>query len=142
MTRTVSLGDVSVGTALPELPVPVTTTMIIAGALASRDFTPLHHDTTNILFCQVWGKKRVTLVSPLHAPLLDTASAYYSTLNLELPRTRRNLAAQGARLLDVDLGPGEALFIPAGWWHHVRSKSVSISVSLTNFVFPNSFAQP
>jgi acyl dehydratase len=35
---------VSVGTALPELPIPVTTTMIVAGALASRDFTPLHHD--------------------------------------------------------------------------------------------------
>ena len=44
MSRTLALGDVSVGTPLPELPVPVTTTMIIAGALASRDFTPLHHD--------------------------------------------------------------------------------------------------
>jgi len=44
MTRTLTLGDVSIGTALPELPVPITTTMIVAGALASRDFTPLHHD--------------------------------------------------------------------------------------------------
>ena len=44
MSRTLALGEVSVGTTLPELPVPVTTTMIIAGALASRDFTPLHHD--------------------------------------------------------------------------------------------------
>jgi hypothetical protein len=104
--------------------------------------TPLHHDTTNILFCQVWGGKRVTLISPLHAPLLDTSSAYYSTLDLERPRTRRALAAQGARLLEVDLAPGEALFIPAGWWHHVRSKSVSISVSMTNFVFPNSYDPP
>ena len=42
MTRT--LGDVSVGTTLPELPIAITTTMIVAGALASRDFTPLHHD--------------------------------------------------------------------------------------------------
>jgi acyl dehydratase len=42
--RTLALKDVSVGTALPELPIPVTTTMIVAGALASRDFTPLHHD--------------------------------------------------------------------------------------------------
>ncbi len=36
--------DVGVGTALPELPIPITTTLIIAGALASRDFTALHHD--------------------------------------------------------------------------------------------------
>ena len=42
--RTLALKDVSVGTALPELPIPVTTTMIVAGALASRDFTALHHD--------------------------------------------------------------------------------------------------
>jgi acyl dehydratase len=42
--RTIALKDVSVGMALPELPIPVTTTMIVAGALASRDFTPLHHD--------------------------------------------------------------------------------------------------
>jgi acyl dehydratase len=44
MSRTITLRDVSVGTALPELPIPITTTMIVAGALASRDFTPVHHD--------------------------------------------------------------------------------------------------
>ena len=38
------LDDVQVGTTLPELPVPITTTLIVAGALASRDFTALHHD--------------------------------------------------------------------------------------------------
>ncbi len=39
-----SFEEVGVGTALPELPIPVTTTLIVAGALASRDFTALHHD--------------------------------------------------------------------------------------------------
>jgi acyl dehydratase len=38
--------DVGVGTTLPELPIPITTTLIVAGALASRDFTALHHDKT------------------------------------------------------------------------------------------------
>jgi acyl dehydratase len=36
--------DVRIGTTLPELPIPITTTLIVAGALASRDFTALHHD--------------------------------------------------------------------------------------------------
>lgn len=36
--------EVGVGTTLPELPIPITTTLIVAGALASRDFTALHHD--------------------------------------------------------------------------------------------------
>jgi acyl dehydratase len=39
-----TLADVAVGATLPELPIPITTTLIIAGALASRDFTNLHHD--------------------------------------------------------------------------------------------------
>lgn len=39
-----TLDDVGVGTALPEVPIPITTTLIIAGAIASRDFTALHHD--------------------------------------------------------------------------------------------------
>jgi acyl dehydratase len=42
--KTVGFKEASVGTKLPELPIPITTTMIVAGALASRDFTPLHHD--------------------------------------------------------------------------------------------------
>jgi 3-oxo-4,17-pregnadiene-20-carboxyl-CoA hydratase beta subunit len=35
---------VEVGDALPELDVPVTTTLVVAGALASRDFQDVHHD--------------------------------------------------------------------------------------------------
>ncbi len=41
---TLAFDDVGVGNALPELPIPITTTLIVAGALASRDFTALHHD--------------------------------------------------------------------------------------------------
>src|SRR6185503_4993879 len=38
--------SVDVGTELPSLDIPITTTLIIAGALASRDYTPVHHDKT------------------------------------------------------------------------------------------------
>ena len=40
----VTLGQVEVGTALPELSIPITSSLIVGGALASRDFTPVHHD--------------------------------------------------------------------------------------------------
>ena len=32
------------GNELPPLAIPITTTLVVAGALASRDFTPVHHD--------------------------------------------------------------------------------------------------
>ena len=38
------LSDVSVGDDLPPLPIPITTSLVVGGALASRDFTPVHHD--------------------------------------------------------------------------------------------------
>jgi len=38
------LGDVSVGDTLPELGVDVTPTTVVLGALASRDWRPMHHD--------------------------------------------------------------------------------------------------
>ncbi len=44
--RTVTLEEVRVGDRLPEVPIPLTTTLIVAGAIASRDFTPVHHDRT------------------------------------------------------------------------------------------------
>jgi acyl dehydratase len=44
MTTSKKFGDVSVGEELPELKIPLTTSLIVSGALVSRDFTPVHHD--------------------------------------------------------------------------------------------------
>ena len=41
---TLTLDDVTVGDALPELVYPVTATTIVLGALAARDWRPMHHD--------------------------------------------------------------------------------------------------
>lgn len=37
-------GEVAVGETLPELSYPVTATTVVLGALASRDWRPMHHD--------------------------------------------------------------------------------------------------
>ena len=42
--------------------------------------------------------------------------------------------------INLTLHAGDALFIPVGWWHAVRSESVSISVAMTHFMRPNTFA--
>lgn len=46
MTIPASLGfdDVSVGDALPALEIPLTRTLIVSGAIASRDYQDVHHD--------------------------------------------------------------------------------------------------
>jgi hypothetical protein len=46
MAATVSprFGDVAIGDTLPPLDIPLTRTLIVATALASRDYTEVHHD--------------------------------------------------------------------------------------------------
>jgi acyl dehydratase len=42
--KSITLADVHEGDALPELSYPVTATTVVLGALASRDWRPMHHD--------------------------------------------------------------------------------------------------
>ena len=42
--RTLQWADIEVGDEVTPLEIPITTTMIVAGAIASRDFMPVHHD--------------------------------------------------------------------------------------------------
>ena len=102
--------------------------------------TPLHHDSTNILFCQIYGRKRVVLISPFQTELLFSARGFYSAYNLEDPDALTSLRAADIAVHEIDLAPGEALFIPAGWWHHVKALSVSITFSLLNFRRPNDYS--
>ena len=43
MQKTLSTSDLEVGQALPDLDLETTTTIVVGGALASRDYTPVHH---------------------------------------------------------------------------------------------------
>jgi acyl dehydratase len=43
-TTTLKWADIEVGDEVTTLEIPITTTMIVAGAIASRDFMPVHHD--------------------------------------------------------------------------------------------------
>jgi acyl dehydratase len=41
---TLKWADIEVGDEVTPLEIPINTTMIVAGAIASRDFMPVHHD--------------------------------------------------------------------------------------------------
>jgi hypothetical protein len=43
---TLRFEDIAVGDALPELVIPLTRTLIVATAIASRDYQDVHHDPT------------------------------------------------------------------------------------------------
>ncbi|KUI22462.1 acyl dehydratase [Mycobacterium sp. GA-1285] len=57
-TTTLAWNDVNVGDEVTPLDVPVTTTLIVAGAIASRDYMPVHHDRD---FANSQGSKDIFL---------------------------------------------------------------------------------
>ncbi len=102
--------------------------------------TPMHHDTMNILLAQVFGPKKDSRWIPsFESHLVYNHIGVYSQVDCENPDLERYPLFAKASKFETVLEPGEVLFIPVGWWHQVRSLDVSISVSFTNFVVPNSY---
>lgn len=101
--------------------------------------TPLHHDTMNIFMSQVYGRKRVRLIPAAQWEWIYNHTGVYSPVDPEQVDDRSWPDFVKADMIDIVLEPGETLFLPVGWWHHVRALDVSISVSFTNFVFPNHY---
>jgi ribosomal protein L16 Arg81 hydroxylase len=100
--------------------------------------TKLHHDLMNILFHQIDGWKQFILISPLETHSLSNMVGVYSDVDPQAPNLTRFPRYEAVRPLQVSVGPGDALFVPVGWWHHVTALETSISVSTTSFAFPNS----
>jgi hypothetical protein len=101
--------------------------------------TQPHHDELNILMCQVIGQKKVTLISPDQTPLVYNNLGVYSEVDWNAPDYDRYPLFKKVESMEVTLVPGESLFLPVGWWHHVQSLEPSLSISFSNFVFPNYF---
>ena len=101
--------------------------------------TPLHHDLTNNFMAQVRGRKLVRLIAPYEFPNLYNNRHCYSAVNLDAIDYERFPLFRGVTVLNVEIGPGDLLFLPVGWWHHVRALDVSITMTFTNFVFDNDF---
>lgn len=100
--------------------------------------TPFHHDLTNNLLLQVSGTKRVKMVAAHDAPLMRNALHCFSDWRgEELPAGPGD--GELPTVLECDIGPGEALFLPVGWWHHVEGLDVTIGMSFTNFAADNDF---
>lgn len=102
--------------------------------------TPVHHDLTNNFMAQVVGRKQIKLISPLHQPLLYNHLHCYSEVDLDNIDFDRFPLFRQVKIHEVTLHPGELLFLPVGWWHHVRALDASITITYTNFRERNDFA--
>jgi hypothetical protein len=91
---------------------------------------PAHFDDANNIACVVAGRRRFTLFPPeqianLYIGPVDFAptGAPISLVDFAAPDLERfpRFAEARAHAVSADLGPGDAIFIPPLWWHHVQS---------------------
>jgi len=101
--------------------------------------TPLHHDPVNLIFVQVYGRKVWQIISPHYTHMLYNYRGVFSEVDIENPDYEKYPLFQRIPIIEVTLEPGDAIFMPVGWWHAVKSLDISISMSFTNFVFPNKY---
>jgi hypothetical protein len=109
--------------------------------IGNRVTVPAHFDEAQNVACVVAGRRRFTLFPPeqvanLYVGPLDFAptGAAMSMVELATPDLARfprlNEALAAAQV--AELGPGDAIYIPPLWWHHVESLDRTLNV-LVNY---------
>jgi len=105
----------------------------------SGTVTPLHHDALMLFHTQVVGRKRWRFISPLDIPNLYNFNGVFSPIDVDKPDLARFPLFARTKMLEVVVEPGETIFLPLAWWHHVTSLDVCISFSYSNLRVPNHF---
>jgi hypothetical protein len=98
--------------------------------IGNRLTVQTHFDLSENIACVVAGRRRFTLFPPEQTPNLypgpfelTLAGPPVSMVRLEQPDFERYPRYREAlkHALVADLGPGDAIYIPYFWWHHVQT---------------------
>lgn len=94
--------------------------------------TPLHVGYSDFLFVQVMGKKKWILYPTNHRILLDARTQrtlhFYSNANPYVLDDPNFPLLKYAEMKSVVLEPGDILWVPSLYWHHVENESNSIGI--------------
>lgn len=103
---------------------------------AGRAFPYVHYDApgTHTFIHQLQGRKRLLLFAPDQSDALYPESAAQFHLS-RIADVEHVPAAEFPQFASAtpwvaELGPGDTLFLPAGWWHFARMQSFSVSIAV------------
>jgi Cupin-like domain len=98
----------------------------------------LHHDRVNVLLVQVTGRKLIKFIPPNQIHKVYNNIGTFSQLDLEKGVDEKKFTkAKDIRILETIVYPGDAILIPVGWWHWVKSLDISITLTHQKFCIEN-----
>jgi len=97
--------------------------------------THTHYDITHNFYAQIVGVKRFVLFPPedfvnLYLFPFLHPGAQQSQVDFENPDLKEFPSFKYARAIEAILQPGDVLYLPPLWFHHVSALSLSMSVSV------------
>ena len=101
--------------------------------------TPLHRDLGNVYLAQILGRKSIKLIPSKQMHRVYNSVGYHSDVDFENYSLQDYPLLRDACIAEVTVNPGDLLFIPLGWWHHVKALDISVTVTGNNFCFNNAF---
>jgi hypothetical protein len=107
----------------------------------AQTITPLHHDDKNNVIVQIRGRKVVRLFPPCVSEYMDQTDLWYAGVESD-GRECTGRLPEHVKEVRLTLTPGDALFIPVGWWHAIKAEDVSITMAFIDFGTLNDFGVP
>ena len=104
-------------------------------------------DMSNVLLTQFHGRKKVILISPEYSDLLYRLPFNtYSLVNIDNPDYKKYPGLEFVEAYEYILEPGDALYMPSGYWHYItyldggfgvsyRKLASSMKMKLTGLLF-------
>ncbi|XP_078659529.1 hypoxia-inducible factor 1-alpha inhibitor-like [Branchiostoma floridae x Branchiostoma belcheri] len=102
----------------------LTSNLLLIGM--AGNVTPVHYDEQQNFFAQVKGYKRCILFAPEQIECLYPYPVHHpcdrqSQVDFDKPDYNRFPKFRYASGVEAVVGPGDVLYIPMYWWHHIES---------------------
>lgn len=94
--------------------------------------THMHRDLNNGIVAQVCGRRRFSLVPSRQMDLIYNTSGFVSDVDFRNPNCDVFPDLKRATILNGVLEPGQALFLPLGWWHYFEALEPTFSLTFAN----------
>ena len=103
---------------------------------AGRAFPYLHYDApgAHTFIYQLVGRKRFVLYSPEDGaylyPKAENAFSVSEITDLDNPDLKKFPRFPKATRIECEIGAGDTLFMPCGWWHTAKMESFSVGLGI------------